>query len=357
MAQWKMTHPATSARRAAGSPHRLVVLQSFRTLTASSNPYLSQLVAALPDSIDVHTFSWRTALTGRYDVLHVQWPELLVRGRDRPRTVLRRLLLAILLVVIRVRRIAVVRTVHNLDPHDAGGRAEAFLLDRLVRLTTFWVTLNDHTPLPAHGRRRTILHGHYRDWFAAQHPPPSTAGRLLYFGLVRRYKGVEALVDAFAAVPDPVLTLHIVGKADPPALGARIAASAQPDHRVSTLLAYLPEDQLAREIGEAELVVLPYTDIHNSGSVLLALSLDRPVLAPEAPTTVALQQEIGEDWLLLFRPPLSPAHLTDAVDQVRQRSSTARPDLSAREWPAIGEQFAAVYREAAAATGRRRYSL
>lgn len=357
MAQWMMTRSTTSARRCAGPSGRLVVLQSFRTLTASSNPYLSQLVDALPASIDVHTFTWRTALTGRYDVLHVQWPELLVRGRDRPRTILRRLLFAVLLVVLRVRRIAVVRTVHNLDPHDAGGRAEGFLLARLARITTFWVTLNDNTPIPAHGRRRTVLHGHYRDWFAAQRPPTSTAGRLLYFGLVRRYKGVEALVDAFAAVPDPTSTLHIVGKADPPALGERIAASAQQDHRVSTLLAYVPEDRLAREIGESELVVLPYTDIHNSGSVLLALSLDRPVLAPQAPTTVALQEEVGKDWLLLYRPPLSAAHLTDAVEQVRPGRTTGRPDLSAREWPAIGEQFAAVYREAAAVAGRRRYSL
>lgn len=338
---------------------RLVVLQSFRTLSSSSNPYLSQLVAALPDSVDTRTFSWPFALTGRYDVLHVQWPELLVRGRDRRRTALRHVLFALLLLVVAARRVAVVRTVHNLDPHDAGGRVERALLDRLDRVTTVWVTLNESTPVPMPSRRLTILHGHYRAWFDGYQQAPSVPGRLLYFGLVRRYKGVEALIEAFGAVADTSLTLRIVGKPDPAALGERIAMSVQRDARASAHLAYVPDEQLAREIGEAELVVLPYSEIHNSGSMLLALSLGRPVLVPEASTTLALQREVGVGWVLLFRGPLTPELITDALEQVRRRSTAGPagpPDLSAREWPAIGEQFAAGYREAAIAAGRRRYS-
>ena len=167
---------------------------------------------------------------------------------------------------------------------------------------------------------------------------------------------MEALLETFAAVPDPSLTLKIVGKPDPAALGERIAATIQGDPRVSASLAYVPDDELAREIGEAELVVLPYTEIHNSGSVLLALSLDRPVLVPDAPTTAALQREVGENWVLLFQPPLSPDDVTESLARVRRRPTGDRPDLSARDWPAIGEQFAAVYREATALAGRR-YSL
>lgn len=349
--------PVASVPRPGATQRRLVVLHSFRILSSSSNPYLSQLVAALPATVESRTFSWPVALTGRYDVFHVQWPELLVRGRDRPRTLLRRLMFAILLVVLRARRVAVVRTVHNLEPHDAGSGAERFLLDRLAHITAVWVTLNDATPVPVPDRRRVIVHGHYRDWFTGHARAESVAGRLLYFGLVRRYKGVEALVGTFAAVPDPSSTLRIVGKPDPVALGDRIAASVALDGRASAHLAYVPDDQLARDIGEAELVVLPYTEIHNSGAMLLALSLDRPVLVPDAPTTVALQQEVGDNWVLLFRSPLTVDDLTSALAQVRSRSIADRPDLSAREWPAIGAQFAAVYREAAATAGRRRYSL
>jgi beta-1,4-mannosyltransferase len=350
------SRPASSVPPDTGGERPIVVLHSFRTPSSSSNPYLSQLLAALPAAIRTHTFTWSAALTGRYDVFHVQWPELLVRGRNRPRTAARRLLFALLLVVLRVRRVGVVRTVHNLDPHDAGGTVEHFLLDRLARRTTVWVTLNDDTAVPEPDRRRVIAHGHYRDWFADHAGPPTVPGRLLYFGLVRRYKGVEALIEAFGGLDDPALTLRIVGKPDPAALGVQIAESTRSDHRVSTSLAYVPDDQLAQEIGAAELVVLPYTAIHNSGSVLLALSLDRPALVPEAPTTVALQREVGGDWVHLFRSPLSPTDVTTALDRVRSRSTTTRPDLSAREWPAIGEQFAAVYREAAALAGRR-YSL
>lgn len=338
--------------------HPLVVLQSFRSPSSSSNPYLSQLVQSLPVDVMVSTFSWPQALLGRYDVLHLQWPELLVRGRDRPRTLARLGLFALLVVLLRLRRTAVVRTVHNLRPHDDGGMLERWLLHRMDRRTRWWVTLNDETPLdPAH-RRSTILHGHYREWYAAFELPTPTAGRLLYFGLVRRYKGVERLVDSFSRLTDADLTLRIVGRPDPPALGERIDASIGKDARISAQWSYVSDDQLAREIGQAALVVLPYTEIHNSGSMLLALSLDRRVLVPDAPTTRALQHEVGGNWVTLYQPPLEPHHLSTALAVTVDRPSGSRPDLSHREWSQLGEQFRSVYfaADAAARAGRRRYS-
>ena len=40
------------------------------------------------------------------------------------------------------------------------------------------------------------LHGHYRDWFARYDQPAAVPGRLSYFGLIRRYKGVDVLLQA-----------------------------------------------------------------------------------------------------------------------------------------------------------------
>ena len=42
----------------------------------------------------------------------------------------------------------------------------------------------------------TILHGHYREWYGPSNAP-SVPGRLLCFGLLRPYKGVESLLAAF----------------------------------------------------------------------------------------------------------------------------------------------------------------
>src|SRR3546814_10110494 len=56
---------------------------------------------------------------------------------------------------------------------------------------------------------------------------------------------------------------------------------------------------------EADAVVLPYRDIVNSGSALLALSRFRPVIAPRLGSLIELQGQVGEDWLWLYDGPLT----------------------------------------------------
>lgn len=313
----------------------LTVLQSFRAPRRTTNPYLSQLVASLPDDVTVRLFTWPNALLRRYDVLHAHWPELLCRGSDRRRTAMRQILFGLLLIRVRISGIAVVRTAHNVGPHEPGRRCERLLLGRLDRLTSLWITLTDVTPLPPQARRTTIAHGHYRDWYATYAHPPPTPGRLTYFGLIRPYKRVLALCTALAGLADPEVSLRIVGQPSTTELGDRIREACARDPRISARLDYVDEADLAREIGAAELVVLPYADMHNSGALLLALSLGRPVLAPDTPSTAALAAEIGTEWLLTYPGDISPKTLRDSL--IRARSPRpAGPDLSARDWAPLG---------------------
>ncbi len=274
-------------------------------------------MAALPDDVDVLYFSWRTALTGRYDVFHVHWPENLVRRPARLSRVACRLAMLALLAVLRLRRVAVVRTLHNTRPHEAPGRTEAFLLGRLAALTSQWIRLNPLTPTPDPARTATIAHGHYRSWFAARPRARTVPGRLLYFGLVRAYKGVEDLLAAFAGLADARAELRIVGAAAAAGLGEAVTAATRADPRVSARLEYVDDDTLSAEVGAAELVVLPYRDMHNSGAALLALSLDRPVLVPASDVTRALAQEVGPAWVLLYEGTITPATLAEALGRLR----------------------------------------
>jgi len=68
---------------------------------------------------------------------------------DRPvRAFLRRRALSALILLIRMRRIAIVRTIHNLRPHEAGHAAEDRVLDTLDRRTNLFIRLNPTTPAP-----------------------------------------------------------------------------------------------------------------------------------------------------------------------------------------------------------------
>ena len=343
-----MTRPA--------DPRHLTVLESFRTPRPTTNPYLSQLLTSVPPHVTPLAFSWRTALTGRYDVLHVHWPEVLLRAGTRPRTTARLALASLLLARITLCRTAVVRTLHNAEPHEQTSRAERALLRWFDRRTTLWVRLNETTTPPTGAPAVTILHGHYRDWFAEHPHDDQVPGRLLFFGLVRPYKGVEQLLTALAALRDDTATLRVVGRPSAPDLREAIEAAARNDGRISSRLEYVDDATLTQEISRAQLVVLPYRELHNSGAALLALSLDRPILVPAGPAVEQLAREVGREWVMTFTGTLGVADLEAALLATRGARGSTGPDLSARDWPALGAAHAAAFAEAvrlAHAPGRR----
>jgi beta-1,4-mannosyltransferase len=343
-----VTHPETA---------RVVrVLQSVRGPSRSTNPYIGQLVDSLRATVaddggrvQVAYFSWRLGLFGRYDVLHLHWPEVMLRRAGRSARVLAQLRFALLMARSSVLRTPLVRTVHNVRSHEAGGLLERALLAWCERRTTFWIRLNPDTPLPIPGPSRVIAHGDYRDWFARYQQPGSKApdqvpAQILYFGLIRPYKGVGALLEAFAALEGPSASLRIAGLPSTPQLRSLVFEAARRDVRIEATLEYIDDAALAALLGAAQLVVLPYRDMHNSGALLLALSLNRPVLVPDSATTRAMAAEVGPGWVHCFDGPLRPAHL-DAALQATRTPPPSAPDLSARTWSCSAAAHADVYRQ------------
>ena len=126
--QARLTGPIPQPRLA--RPIR--VMQTFGEPRDTTNPYLVMLRAALIEepSVEHIPFSWRTALTGRYDVLHVHWPDALLAGRHWWTRAGKRVAFAGLIARVRLRRIAVVRTVHNVTP-PSGPRLDRALIRAL----------------------------------------------------------------------------------------------------------------------------------------------------------------------------------------------------------------------------------
>lgn len=340
---------------AATAAGRLRVLESFREPRPTTNPYLRLLLDALRDQgHDVRTFSWGRALTWRYDVLHLHWPEVLLRGTSRPKTVARRALVTLLLLRVALLRTAVVRTVHNPVPHESGPAVERALLALCDRLTTARVHLVPSTrPAGAEGDDALdalVPHGHYRDWYPTVEVPV-VPGRLLHFGILRPYKNVEALLAAAHGAPADV-SLRVVGSPSTGALRRAVEDACRADARTSAALGHCPDAELAAEVAASELVVLPYTELHSSGAALLALSLDRPVLVPAGPTTDALAAEVGPGWVLTYEGDLTAARLVEALETVRRPGRAPAPDLSAREWPAAARAHETLFRRAVTADRR-----
>ena len=273
--------------------------------------------------------------------------------QGRPADLAKRQAMRATLLVTRLRRIPIVRTVHNLHPHEVGTRAEQNLLARVDRRTSTFIRLNPTTELEEGMCGATILHGHYRGRFAAHPRAEKRRGRVLYFGIIRPYKNVEHLIDVFTSRERPGVDLRIVGSPSAE-LGERISARVDTEPSVSARLAFVDDDELVREITASELVVLPYAEMHNSGAALVALSLDRPILVPRTPSNEALRDEVGPDWVLLYDGDLTDEILTGAIERAQTLDRSERPRLEGRDWDEVGRQHLAVYRAALEAARNRK---
>ncbi|MET1052790.1 MAG: glycosyltransferase [Mycetocola sp.] len=330
------------------------ILQSFGTPGPRTNPYFTQLFASTRDAVQ-RPFSWRTALFSRYDVLHLHFVDVVFLRTSRLKSIAGGILFVALMLRCRVSGIAIVRTLHNTATHEKRHSA-AQALERLsARWTTVWIRLNRWSEPPRGAAVETILHGDYRDWFSRWPTADRRDGRIVFFGLIREYKGVDHLIEQFSSVSDASLELRIVGRPASEELASRITDLLAADHRVSALLDYVDDETLAREIGQAQLVVLPYLDMHNSGAAILGLSLNRPILVPDNPMNADLAAEVGSDWVQRYDGKLTGDDLANAVAATSREPESSHPDLSGRGWDVVGARHVDAYRRAVAIVSERRH--
>lgn len=339
------------ARRLRGRPLR--VLESVSAIRPTTNPYLAQLVAGLGarDEVEVRMFHYWRAILGAYDVFHVHWPEVLFGGHRRVGRLARRALATLLLARLMLTSTPVVRTWHNLDRPDGLSRWDHRLLDAFDRRTRSVIRLNGTTEVPLPVPVHTIPHGHYRDWFIGHDRQTAMPRRIAYVGLIRRYKGVEALIGAFGECRSEGMTLAIAGKPTSDALAASLRQLADGDDRISLDLRFLDDAAFASTISAASLVVLPYRHMHNSGTALAALSLERPVLVPANAANRALAEEVGHGWVHMFEGELSGTTLEAVLARLEERPPTHPPLLSARAWDAGTAAHVDAFRTAVDRTG------
>jgi glycosyltransferase involved in cell wall biosynthesis len=118
---------------------------------------------------------------------------------------------------------------------------------------------------------------------------------ILFFGQIAPYKGLEYLVPAFARVSaaDTSHRLIIAGeaKSDPnywkEIEGIIIKYGVR--NRIITRIEHIPDDQIELFFKAADVLVLPYTSIFQSGVLFLAYAFGLPVIAANL---ASLKQEI-----------------------------------------------------------------
>ena len=111
---------------------------------------------------------------------------------------------------------------------------------------------------------------------------PSAPAHLLFFGMVRPYKGLDVLLRALAQAPAEV-TLTVAGEfwADTTEMDNLIAELGLAD-RVTLRPGYVPADEIPALFGAADALVMPYREATASQNALLAFAHRVPVITTTA---------------------------------------------------------------------------
>jgi beta-1,4-mannosyltransferase len=166
----------------------------------------------------------------------------------------------------------------------------------------------------------------------------------LYMGHIKPYKGVEDLIETFITIRDDASRLLIVGKPLDDEIGNRVRNLAASDRRIVLELCYVPDDRVQVFMNAADVVVFPFQKIHTSGSILLAMSFGKPVIAP---AIASIPEYVNGQSGILFEP-TDPEALRAALMSARGRDLAAMGKagyerVAGRSWAEFASCHAEVY--------------
>jgi glycosyltransferase involved in cell wall biosynthesis len=178
---------------------------------------------------------------------------------------------------------------------------------------------------------------------------------ILCFGLVRPYKGVDVLLEAFRELEGA--ELWIVGMPRMPLEPLRELAG-----RCRATVRFVPrfitDPELPAYFRRADLVVLPYRRAEQSGVLYTALAFGRPIVA----SAVGGFPELAErDGAIRIVPPGEPAELAaalsellaDELERAALGAAAAAAAAGPYSWDAIADLTLSLYRDLAPDNRRR----
>lgn len=277
---------------------------------SAANPYQRELATALNDQ-GVHV-AMRASVRplfitdllrrrGKLDVLHLHWTHGFMIGRSRLVSVIKLGVFIMQLLIVKALGIRIVWTAHNLVQHERedvpfelfSHRVLVRLYDRIIvhcQYARQAVITSYKLPLHQQHKLVVIPHGNYIGSYPHQLDRAAARAQLgiaqhqvvlLYFGAIRRYKGVLHLIELFQRIEAPHARLLIAGLPVGDVTAAEVAALASRDKRITPYLIHVPDADVQRYMLAADVVVLPFQDVLVSGSVMLAISWGRPVITPQ----------------------------------------------------------------------------
>jgi beta-1,4-mannosyltransferase len=335
---------------------------------SQSNPYTSLVYGEFEKAgLAITNYSIWKFHGSRADIFHIHWPEAILWGRLARHVPLTTELAARRVLdtmdVIRRNGGAVVWTAHNVSPHALSSQYHERVwgrffpqfrqkVDALIGLTSRSLDLIcDAYPDLRQCSRFVVPHPHYRTVYPAQ--PSRRDARaaiglaqghfvLAMIGTIRRGKGVTQAVQVFRKIRKENEVLFISGQCSDPELAADIQSAAGNDSGVIFQNRYLPDAELVYSFAAADAVLINQSATLNSGTLLLALSMNRPTIAPAKGSIVELAESVGAGWISTFSGEVGPDALRDCLDAIQGHDRGGQAPLDRFDPEAVSRATMAV---------------
>jgi D-inositol-3-phosphate glycosyltransferase len=291
----------------AGKTHRSLTNKGFLYATRRWSRLIKSLLLLL----------WRQP-----DVVHFQW--LGEREQDwRFIRILRRL------------NFNVVYTAHNVLPHaDQSAATKLFFnefyqtVDRIiVHSESNKAEMLEQFPLDPN-KIVVVPFGAFL-LFSGRHEVSTSVSRqrlgiaedkkvLLFFGGLRRNKGLDILLDAFDSLKSNVKDAFLVvagpgGGRGPSEYYDNLFRRLRENERIKFVHQYVPTEEMADYFAAADVVVLPYRKTYQSGVLLAAYGFGKPVVVTD---TGGLAEVVEHGRSGLVVPTIDPAALAQAIEEI-----------------------------------------
>jgi glycosyltransferase involved in cell wall biosynthesis len=288
--------------------------------------------------------SWLRDQAGAVDVIHLHWPESHYQFPGTAYALLRWLYFMARLITARRLGYHLVWTAHNATAHDE----RLVLPDRITRrflLKHAGTIVLGRSTVPALGDpvlSTVIPHGHYIGCYEGSEDLglPKDKKVYLFAGTLRRYKGVEDLVRRFAAWKQDQVVLVVAGKVKDKEVEEALLPHVD-GRRCFYFPGFISDERMGAFLSASDFVVLPYRRVHMSGSLVMALSCARPVIAPDLGL---IREYLPHDAGILY----APGELMEALEaslscDARAMGEKGKAFAATLDWEAIAEAHLQFY--------------
>ncbi len=277
------------------------------------NPYQTNLVINLKNvGVEVNSYKYQFPFglsrynhdsEEKYDLIHLHWLHpLILDNNSIMKSFIKTFLFIIDLLLVKIKKRKIVWTVHNYKHHESSyphlELSARFFVAKIcdqVLVHSFYAKQKISEGYNISPEKiKVIYHGNYINNYPNISDISQQSARkklnlpldkriFLFFGNVRKYKGLNDLIEAFFKIKNEKKFLLVAGRPHDFETQINLRDLDKKNNNISTFLRFIPDKQVVYFFQAADLVVLPYKNFLTSGAAVLAMSMSKPIIAPKHP--------------------------------------------------------------------------